>query len=119
MVTGCFGVLEVQRCSPLQDDTRASKGADGQLALLSQVRGAGDGMSYSEHAKMGYVYPWQCNKEEEKSLFHRKVWAKSSLKENCASVESVVSSTEEHVRQSRNVPTVSHLPSEHTSRETH
>lgn len=76
-------------------------------------------MSYSEHAKMGYVYPWQWNKTEKTSLLLRKLWGKSSRKEICASVELVMSLAEEEVRQSRKVPTDLHLPSEHTSRETH
>ena len=81
-------------------------------------------MSYSEHAKMGYVYPQQWNKTEEISLFLREVWGKASLKEICASLELAMSLAEEEVRQSRNVRTdsrylVNTLLEKHTSVEVH
>lgn len=71
----------------LQEDIWASKGADRQLVPLSSVRGAGDGVSCSEQAKMEYVYPWQWNEGKETSVFLRKVWGKSSLKEIYASLK--------------------------------
>lgn len=76
----CLGSL-MFRGALLQEETWASKDADGQLTLLSEVRRAGDGMSYSEQAKVEHVYPWQWDKGKGTSLFLRKTWGKSSLKE--------------------------------------
>lgn len=95
-------------------------------------------MSYSECAKMEYVYPQQWNKGKGTSLFLRKMWGKSSLKEIYASLEQchyfrIIESqnilnwkepkriivTVEEVRESRNIPTDLHQLIEHNTRDSH
>lgn len=58
-------------------------------------------------------------KQKKLSFFCRKVWGKSALKEICASLVPVMSLAGEEARQSIKVSTVLHLPSEHSSTETH